>query len=679
MPTDTKKLLLCNCEKSMVVDGKLIGKTLTGEELPVHSHLCRSEIGQFEKVVGGDQAVCVGCTQESALFSEVAEELGKPEPTYFNIRELAGWSETGGKSAPKMAALAALAARERKPSRVKTLESDGLCLVIGSGQQAFYIATLLNRTLSVTLLLQEASDVILPTVLDFPVFSGKVSTASGSFGRFEVVVDGYASLLPSSRGNADFAMPRDGAKSSCSVIFDMTGNTALFSHHEKRDGYFMADPGDPAAVMRQAFEASGAVGEFEKPIYVSYNAEICAHSRSGKVGCKNCIDSCPAGAISPDGDGVRVDTDICGGCGNCAAHCPTGAVRYEYTGLADQISEVQLLAKTYVQAGGKNPFLLLHDATHGLEMINALARFGKGLPDNVIPYEMHSTSGVGHALLSAALGAGFSRVVILANPRRDAEYEAARNEIELFDSFCEGLGLTNGRVTLISESDPDTVGEALSSLKTMKAVAAKPFVALGNSREIARAALSALAAASKSAPEVIALPASAPYGRLNVDTEGCTLCLACVSSCPADALRDNPDKPQVRFVENACVQCGICASTCPEGVISLEPRYNFTPSAMQPITLYEEEPFECTRCGKPFAAKSTIERISAQLAGVHRMFASERNSALLTMCDNCRLEVLAENGNDPFAIANPNKPRTTDDYLEAKKSGLSVDDFLSDD
>ena len=37
MPTDTKKLLLCNCEKSMVVDGKLIGKTLIGEELPVHS------------------------------------------------------------------------------------------------------------------------------------------------------------------------------------------------------------------------------------------------------------------------------------------------------------------------------------------------------------------------------------------------------------------------------------------------------------------------------------------------------------------------------------------------------------------------------------------------------------------------------------------------------------------
>ena len=36
---------------------------------------------------------------------------------------------------------------------------------------------------------------------------------------------------------------------------------------------------------------------------------------------------------------------------------------------------------------------------------------------------------------------------------------------------------------------------------------------------------------------------------------------------------------------------------------------------MQPITLYEEEPFRCIKCDTPFASQSTIARISAQLAG----------------------------------------------------------------
>ena len=66
---------------------------------------------------------------------------------------------------------------------------------------------------------------------------------------------------------------------------------------------------------------------------------------------------------------------------------------------------------------------------------------------------------------------------------------------------------------------------------------------------------------------------------------------------------------------------------------------------MQPVTLHEEEPFECIRCGTPFAARSTIERVSAALAGSHWMFATGDRAELLKMCDSCRLEALAEGGN----------------------------------
>ena len=685
--TDHKRItLVCNCENTMQLDPTTLQKAFggnTGGEEPfkVHTHLCRSGIGAFEKALGDnrDTQLCVGCTQESALFSEVAAELNFPEPIYFNIREKAGWSKDAKKVSPKVAALIGLANQEQKPARVKTITSDGLCLVIGSGQSTLDAAILLNKKLSVSLLLTKPDDIVLPHHLEFPVFCGKLISASGTFSRFEVIIDGYASMLPSSKSGIEFAMPRDGAKSACSVILDLTGATPLFTRHEGRDGYFRADPKDPALVLRAVIDAGEMVGEFEKPIYVGYQPDICAHSRSRKTGCSKCIDSCPAGAISSNGDIVDIDTDICGGCGNCAAHCPTGAVKYLYPQRHDTIRSIQMLAEVYHQAGGRDAVLLCHDSGYGMDLINAMARYGKGLPHNVIPLEMHSTSGTGHDAMIAALAAGFTKIVVLANPHKFEEYDALNNEIALVQALADGFGFGGNRVALIAEADPDKLEAALWSLPFEKQITATSFVPLGNKREVARNAITVLAGASKSRLTEIPLPISAPYGLVQVDTQACTLCLACVSSCPADALRDNPEKLQLRFIETACVQCGICAATCPENAISLLPRYNLTPQAMQPVTLYEEEPFKCIRCDTPFASQSTIARISEKLAGTHRMFADKASSDLLKMCDNCRLETLAAGGADPFAIANRPIPRSTDDYIIADREGLSIEDFLSKD
>src|SRR5690606_17882687 len=99
---------------------------------------------------------------------------------------------------------------------------------------------------------------------------------------------------------------------------DLSGGKPLFSDR-RRDGYVHADPANPAAVAKAMFKVSDLVGEFEKPRYVEFDATICAHARSQKVCCTNCLDSCPTGAISPAGDHVAVDPGICGGCGTCSA------------------------------------------------------------------------------------------------------------------------------------------------------------------------------------------------------------------------------------------------------------------------------------------------------------------------------------------------------------------------
>ena len=149
-----------------------------------------------------------------------------------------------------------------------------------------------------------------------------------------------------------------------------------------------------------------------------------------------------------------------------------------------------------------------------------------------------------------------------------------------------------------------------------------------------------------------------------IDAEACTLCLACVSLCPVGALGDNPDKPQVRFQETACLQCGICARTCPEDAITLAPRLNLAKEALAHQVLNEEEPFECIECGAPFGVKSAIEKVVSQLEDKHWMFQGSDNTKLIQMCDDCRIKTQYHQENSPFQMGERPRVRTTEDYLK---------------
>lgn len=55
--------------------------------------------------------------------------------------------------------------------------------------------------------------------------------------------------------------------------------------------------------------------------------------------------------------------------------------------------------------------------------------------------------------------------------------------------------------------------------------------------------------------------------RLEVDESKCTLCGACVLTCPTDMVREKRGAIKISWV--ACIGCGHCQAICPEGAISL--------------------------------------------------------------------------------------------------------------
>jgi ferredoxin len=163
----------------------------------------------------------------------------------------------------------------------------------------------------------------------------------------------------------------------------------------------------------------------------------------------------------------------------------------------------------------------------------------------------------------------------------------------------------------------------------------------------------------------VALEPGDPYGMIEVNSDKCTLCLACVSQCPTGALNDRSDRPEINIVENACVQCGLCANTCPEQAITLKPQLSFGKQTLEQVSLHGEDPFECIECGRPFGVKSTIERIIEKLEGNHWMYTNSDNTKLVKMCDDCRVNAQYHDENAP--LRGPDRPRvrTTDDYLDS--------------
>lgn len=662
---EKRTILVCSCEDTMVLDEGALKRGCRGAEVRTAHQLCRAELERVS-AAAGEGPLTVACTQEAPLFAETAGEGAAI--TFANVRETAGWSAEGKRAGPKMAALLAVAAEPLPDVPFVSLESEGVTLVYGRDERAIEAAKLLADHLDVTVLITRPNAMTPPRVTEFPVVKGTIRQAKGHLGAFELTVDDYAAPLPSSRGALTFEPSRDGALSRCDLVVDLSGQPALFPASDLRDGYLRADPGDPAAVLRAVLKARDLVGTFDKPRYVHFSAELCAHSRSKIVGCHRCLDLCPTGAITPAGDHVAIDAEICAGCGQCAAACPTGAASYALPTADALMRKLRVLLATYREADGTAPVILLHDEAHGTELIHALARHGDGLPANVLPLAVNEVTQVGLEAVAAAFAYGASalRVLLRAKPRHDIAGLA--KTIALAEPILAGLGFADARVGTIETDDPDVLGAALRAIAPSE-LAARPasFTPVGAKRDVLRLALRELHRVAPHPVDVVALPADAPFGKVELNVEGCTLCLACVSACPTGALMDNPEKPMLRFTEDACVQCGLCKATCPEKVISLTPQLDFRAATASARVLKEEEPFACISCGKPFGVKSTIERVTAKLEGKHWMFkGSARRLDVLKMCEDCRVSAMTADDFDPYGAVRPN-PRTTDDYLRERE------------
>jgi len=262
----------------------------------------------------------------------------------------------------------------------------------------------------------------------------------------------------------------------------------------------------------------------------------------------------------------------------------------------------------------------------------------QGVPANVIPVPVWHTASIGLDVWLGAIAFGASKVAVLTTGEEAPQYlDALREQMEVAQGILGGLGYTGTHLVLLRADHLKDLDQELALLASARTGIPPParFAVAQEKRATLEFSLDHLIEHAPTRAEAIDLPAASPFGSIEVNKDRCTLCLSCVSACPASALQDNTLLPQLRFIEKNCVQCGLCAITCPEDAIELKPRLLISPVRKEARVLNEMQPYACVRCGKPFGTLKAIESMLGKLAG-HSMF---QGAALerLKMCADCRV------------------------------------------
>lgn len=391
----------------------------------------------------------------------------------------------------------------------------------------------------------------------------------------------------------------------------------------------------------------GMVGEFEKPKYFNYDPSLCAHGANGNVACHACIDACPAEAIVGVGDKIEVNPHLCQGGGTCASVCPSGAIQYAFPRLADSGNRLRAMLHAFREGGGEQPMVLFHGASSDIgELLDRHA--------GLLPVVVDEIASVGMDLCLSALVYGAAQVILLIDDEVPPKsVTKLSQQLRWLQAVLEGLGIDDRRVGVARQ------GEALIVLADPWRFAPALYTMPDNKRTAIFQAVDHLYEQAEKSREQVSLPPGAPFGNVEVNTEACTLCMACVGACPGRALQDGSNRalPELFIIEANCLQCGICTQTCPERALTLVPRLILEREQRNRArVLHQDSPFACISCGKPFAPTSVIHKMTFNLRD-HYMFQSPRALDRLKMCEDCRVADIVQDPDAMNGNFDPVKPR----------------------
>jgi len=318
-------------------------------------------------------------------------------------------------------------------------------------------------------------------------------------------------------------------------------------------------------------------------------------SCEAKFGCSKCVDACPApGALKIESDSVNVSSELCIKCGLCAGVCPVAAIQIPqfsedaYHGLLTAIQSSSAPTKTLVVTCNER---------------------------NVTPHpwvvvqEVPGIGVMGVRQLALAANSSINTVLVHCADGLCAAKENAKRAAKQIASILKD----DGPVVAFAEGRLDS--EKMNEIRKSPRRGNTPFSSRGSAWKDYVTSLESISSKQ-------ALSTGLGLTAMEI-ADSCTLCYACVESCPHRALAIKQDK--LDFTSEECTGCGLCARICPEHSITLSKMNGLI--MLSTKTVYKDEMIQCTRCKTPYISVKMFKKVSGMLEG---------NESVIRLCPKCR-------------------------------------------
>ncbi|MCK4864474.1 MAG: 4Fe-4S binding protein, partial [Gammaproteobacteria bacterium] len=313
-----------------------------------------------------------------------------------------------------------------EPTSLVSYQCKNNVLIIGDDQRVAHVISQLSASMAMTVLISsKESEVDLESIPDsISIAYGKLTSLSGYLGSFnaELTVKGQ---------QVNLATVYNTKLNSFDLVIDLNKNPVL-NQSLLPFGYFSPQNDFELEEVIRTFP--DMLGEFEKPKFFEYNADICAHGNSGLKACQRCINACPAEAIISIKDLIKVNPYLCQGGGTCATVCPTGAIQYVYPRLQDTIGKVRSMLKAYYDAGGEQAAIAFYGAEES-------ALYEQAALENYIPFQLEEIASIGMDVWLSAFAFGARDVVLLTHEHTLKEVnETLDTQLSYAHAIIEGMG-----------------------------------------------------------------------------------------------------------------------------------------------------------------------------------------------------------------------------------------------
>ena len=297
----------------------------------------------------------------------------------------------------------------------------------------------------------------------------------------------------------------------------------------------------------------------------------------GNAHCSLCIERCPEHAIAETVPLPTIDPGACTACGSCVPRCPHGALRL--SGAATPQTEAQLEALTPGVSG----------------IVFACRQAEADVPPGWAVVELPTL-----ALLTPGwiLQMRARNVDVRLAPCGDACCAGAPAVEELADRVLLETAAPRGtRPERIRLTEPIATAEAVQCL-------ARGSTAVIEAEE-------------------------SPLGLLTLAAERCTLCGACATACPTEALRldQTAEETVLRLRADACIGCRRCTIACPEHALDVRPGIDFALLQQSSVALLRAPGERCGTCGADLPPRPMRRRL--------REILPELSGAPLELCARC--------------------------------------------